>query len=80
MVGLLYSPWYFRAHPNTGRVHTGPGNRPFVNAEESRRFRWVIEWLTSLSLYHDSQFSAFSTEVLIQMNQGTIAVVLPVPP
>ena len=20
--GLLYSPWYLRAHPNTGRVHT----------------------------------------------------------
>ena len=33
-----------------------------------------------LSPYHDSQFSAFSTEVLIRVNQGTIVVVLPVPP
>ena len=43
-------------------------------------FRWSIEWLTSLSLYHDSQFSAFCTEVLIRNNQGTIAVVLLWPP
>ena len=34
------------------------------------------EWLTSLSLYHDSQFSAFSTEVLAWPNRGTIAEVL----
>ena len=27
-VGLLYSPWYFRARPNTGRVRTWPGNGP----------------------------------------------------
>ena len=40
----------------------------------------VIEWLTSLSLYHDSQFSAFSTEVLAWPNRGTIVVVLLVPP
>ena len=56
------------------------GKRPFVNVEESYRFWRVIEWLTSLMLYHDSQFSAFSTEVLIRMNQDTIAVVLLVPP
>ena len=43
-------------------------------------FPRVIEWLTSLTLYHDSQFSAFSTEVLVRMNQGTIAVVLLVLP
>ena len=36
--------------------------------------------MTSLALYHDSQFSAFSTEVLVRMNQGTIAVVLLWPP
>ena len=29
---------------------------------------------------HDSQFSAFSTEVLIRKNRDTIAVVLPVLP
>ena len=33
-----------------------------------------------LSPHHDSQFSAFSTEVLIQLNQGTIAVALPLLP
>ena len=56
------------------------GKWPFVNAEESYRFRRVIEWLTSLTPYHDSRFSAFSTEVLAWPNQGTIAVVLLVPP
>ena len=56
------------------------GKRPFVNAEESNRFRRVIELLTSLTLYHDSRFSAFSTEVLAWPNRGTIAVVLLVPP
>ena len=55
------------------------GKRPFVKAEEFSTFPWSIEWLTSLSLYHDSQFSAFSTEVLAQPNWGTIAVVLLVP-
>ena len=33
-----------------------------------------------LSPHHDSQFLAFSTEVLVRMNQGTIAVVLPLLP
>ena len=33
-----------------------------------------------LSPYHESQFSAFSTEVLIRKNRDTIAVVLPVLP
>ena len=33
-----------------------------------------------LTLHHDSQFSAFSTEVLIWINQDTIAVVLPLLP
>ena len=56
------------------------GKRPFVNAEESYRFWRVIEWLTSLTPYHDSRFSAFSTEVLAWPNQGTITVVLLVPP
>ena len=51
----------------------------FVKAKEFQTFLWSIEWLTSLSLYHDSQFSAFSTEVLTQPNWGTIAVVFLVP-
>ena len=33
-----------------------------------------------LSPHHDSQFSAFTTEVFDRMNQGTIAVVLLVLP
>ena len=33
-----------------------------------------------LSPYHDSQFSAFSTEVLLWINQGTIIAVLPLLP
>ena len=52
------------------------GKRSFIKAEEFYAFQWSIEWLTSLSLYRDSQFSAFSTEVLAQPNWGTIAVVL----
>ena len=33
-----------------------------------------------LSPHHDSQFSAFSIEVLVRKNRDTIAIVLPVPP
>ena len=33
-----------------------------------------------LSPHHDSQFSAFSTEVLVRKNRDTIAVVLPLLP
>ena len=33
-----------------------------------------------LTPHHDSQFSAFSTEALAQLNWGAIAVVLPVLP
>ena len=52
------------------------GKRPFVNAEESLKIPVSLRVVDNLPLYHDSQFSAFSTEALIRNNQGTIAVVL----
>ena len=39
-VGLLYSHWWLRAHPNLGRVHAWPGNGPSLrqrNPEDSAR-------------------------------------------
>src|SRR3954466_38323 len=39
-VGLLYSPWWRRAHPNSGRVCAWPGNGPSLmrrNPEDSDR-------------------------------------------
>ena len=48
--------------------------------KESRKIPISHRVVDQLSPHHDSQFSAFSTEVLIRMNQGTITVVLPVPP
>ena len=73
-MGLLDSPWWLRTLPISGCVHAWPEGGAILT------FPQVIEWLTSLTLYHDSQFSAFSTKVLIRMNQGTIAVVLLVLP
>ena len=35
---------------------------------------------TSLSLHHDSRFSAFSTEALVRLNRDAYAVVLPALP
>ena len=77
--GYLYSPWWRLRSPELGARMCLTEKRSFVKAEESYRFWRVIEWLTSLTLYHDSQFLAFSTEVLAQPNWGTIAVVLLVP-
>ena len=57
------------------------GKRPFVKAEESLGIPVSLRVVEQgLSLYHDGQFSAFSTEALIRNNQGTIAVVLLWPP
>ena len=77
-MGLRYCPWGHRALRIRGayvpdremvlRQSGGILNIPVVN-------RVVGQSL----LYHDSQFSAFSTEVLAQPNWGTIAVVLLVP-
>ena len=77
-MGLRYSPWGTTLSEFGARMCL-TGKRSFVKVEEFYTFPWSIEWLTSLSLYHDSQFSAFSTEVLAQPNWGTIAVVLLVP-
>ena len=78
-MGLLDSPWWLRTLPIPGCVHAWPENGPSLRRRNSN-IPTGLEWLTSLTLYHDSQFSAFSTEVLVRMNQGTIAVVLLVLP
>src|SRR3954468_14572054 len=35
-VGLLYSPWGHRAHPNAGRVCAWPGNSPSLIRRNSK--------------------------------------------
>ena len=80
MVGLLYSPWYVCGYPNTVRVHSDQKDGPSCNTEGIAKIPVSHRVVDQLSPHHDSQFLAFSTEVLIRMNQGTIAVVLPVPP
>ena len=77
-MGLLDSPWWLRTLPIPGCVHAWPKNGPSLGGG-ILTFPQVIEWLTSLSLHHDSQFSAFSTKVVTRPNRGTIAVVLLVP-
>ena len=44
---------------------------------ESRKIPISPRVVDQVSQHHDSQFLAFSTEVLLWVNQGTIAVVLP---
>ena len=78
-MGLLDSPWWLRTLPIPGCVHAWPENGPSLRRRNSNIpiGHRVVDQLT---LYHDSQFSTFSTEVLVRMNQGTIAVVLLVLP
>ena len=79
-VGLRYSPWYVRGYPNTVRLHTWPKNGPSFNTEGIVKIPMSHRVVDQLSPHHDSQFSAFSTEVLIRTSHGTIAVVLPLLP
>ena len=53
---------------------------PSYNTEEITKDLVSHRTADQLSLYHDSQFSAFSTEVFIRPTRNTIAVVLPLLP
>ena len=55
-------------------------NGPSCNTEGITKIPMSHRVVDQLSLYHDSQFLAFSTEVLVRMYKGTIAVVLLVTP
>ena len=55
-------------------------NGPSFNTEGIAKILMSHQVIDQLSPHHDSQFSAFSIEVLARPNRGTIAVVLLVPP
>ena len=55
-------------------------NRLFARSGKKLQRFGTSRTADQLTPHHDSQFSAFSTEVLIRNNQGTIAVVLLWPP
>ena len=78
-VGLWYSPWYVRSYPSTTRLTYMTGRTVLrVIRKESRKILISYRVFDQLSPHHDSQFWAFSTEVLIRMNHDTIAL-LPYP-
>mgnify|MGYP006266249959 CR=1 FL=1 len=79
-VGLRYSPWYVRDCLNTVRYMGDLKNGPSCNTEGIAKIPMSHRVVDQLSPHHDSQFSAFSTEVLIRINQDTIVVVLPLLP
>ena len=55
-------------------------NRFFARSGKNLQRFGTSRTADQLSLHHDSQFSAFSIEMLIRMNQDTIAVVIPLLP
>ena len=66
-VGALYTPNW---------IKTGSSHKVEKISKDLKTSRTADQ----LSPHHDSQFSAFSTEVLVRENRDTIAVVLPMPP
>ena len=69
MVGLRHSPWYV-CGLLIRRVYIIDRKRgPSCDTEESLEILISHRVVDQLSLHHDSQFSAFSTEVLDQMNR-----------
>ena len=55
-------------------------NRFFARSGKNLQRFGTSRTADRLSPHHDSQFSSFSTEVLIRKNRDTIAVVLPLLP
>ena len=55
-------------------------SRFFVRSRKNLQRFGTSRTADQLSPHHDSQFSAFSTEVLVWKNRDTIAVVLPLLP
>ena len=77
---ILAKPLVF-GRPNLGRYVRLSQTRPTPHPKRKKSLR--ISNLSNndqLSPHHDSQFLAFSTEVLVRKNQDTIAVVLPLLP
>ena len=69
MVGLRHSPWYVRGL-FVRCVYIFDWKRgPSCDTEESLKIPISHRVVDLLSPHHDSQFSAFSTEVLSQVNQ-----------
>ena len=65
-LGVLYTP--------------NRGTRFFARSGKNLQRFGTSRTADRLSLHHDSQFSAFSTEVLVRKNRDAIAVVLPLLP
>ena len=76
---ILAKPLVF-GRPNLGRyMHLiGQKSIPRIKRKNLQGFE-TSRTADQLSLHHDSQFSAFSTEALVRKNRDTIAVVLPLP-
>ena len=66
-LGALYTP---------DRIKTDSSHKAEKISKDMKTSRTADQ----LSPHHDSQFSAFSTEVLVRKNRDTIAVVLPLLP
>ena len=79
-MGLRYSPRYVRSHLNTVRYMGDQKNGPSCNTEGIAKILISHRVVDQLPPHHDSQFSAFSIEVLIRINRDTIAVVFPLLP
>ena len=70
MVGLRCSPWYVRSYPNTVALHRWPEKTVIhVIRKKSQKILISHRVVDQLSPHHDSQFSAFSTEVFDQVNR-----------
>ena len=69
MVDLRYRSCYVRSYPNTMRDMYDAKEGPTYNMGESQKIPLSRRAVDQLSPHHDSQFSAFSTELFDQVNQ-----------
>ena len=69
-MGLEDSPWYVCGYPDADTLRTRPEKTsPSCNTEKIAKGLVSRRMADQLSPHHDSQFSAFSAEVLDRMNQ-----------
>ena len=68
-MGLLYRPWYVRGYSNVVRNMYDLKKGPSCNMGELQKIPISRRVVDQLSPHHDSQFSAFSTEVFDHMNR-----------
>ena len=69
MVDPRYRSCYVRSYPNAVRYMYDPKEGPSYNTGESQKILLSCRAVDQLSPHHDSQFSAFSTEVFDQVNR-----------